>query len=135
MQAADLRALNWKIREVVSNTTLVVPCRKTVYPNDHVNKTIMRDSKGTDHYVDRAQFAAFVEPAIWQSPPNGSRVPYAPAALSTFEDVCRNLVTANDGAGTELDTYNQFRNRLSSGLSWATAKHPEGRTTHNIGNS
>lgn len=114
-ESKDPYVREWKVREAVSNSTLTVFCRKSLGKRHQRDKMIMRDSKGTDHYVDRAEFATFVEPAVWATLPNGSRALHGSEALSTFEDVCQNLAPTQGGK-RKLDIDGLPRNNLSRGV-------------------
>lgn len=80
----------WKTKEVVSDSTLTVPCE--ISASGHYHAVAIRDHQGTTHHVDRTRVDALIEPAVWRTLRNGSRTPRGSKASSTFHHVCLNLI-------------------------------------------
>jgi len=98
VQFVDVEAAEpgrWNIREVVSDSTLTVPCEWPGPLRLFSNKKAVRDHQGARLHVDRTQLAALIEPVVWMTLPNRGRVPCDPKHAPTFESVCRNLLPSD----------------------------------------
>jgi hypothetical protein len=80
--------MEWQIREIVSNSTLTVPCESPPRRSgDRKHFTAIRSSRGANRPVTREQFTYVIEPAIWMTLQNGSRVLRQDHPTTEFDDV------------------------------------------------
>jgi hypothetical protein len=79
--------MEWQVREIVSNSTLTVPCESPPRRDDRKYFTAIRGNRGQNRPVTRDQLTYLIEPAIWTTLLTGSRV-LRPCDTSTeFDDM------------------------------------------------